>query len=61
MALNKAILICHFYDSLKLSIRAQSDKQGWELDTSNTAIKKTIDAKAKTACQLLFWVREIDT
>ena len=30
--LNKAVLICHFYDGLRLSIRAQSNKQGRELD-----------------------------
>ena len=48
-ALNKAVLICHFCDGLRPSIWPQSEKQGRELDTWDTAIKKTIDEVAKTA------------
>ena len=49
-ALDKAVLIWHFRDGLKPSIRAQSNERGQELNIWDTAIKKTIDAKAKAAC-----------
>ena len=57
---NKEILICYFYDGLRPSIRAQTDEQGWDLDIWKKAIKKAIDAGAKTACQPRSLMREID-
>ena len=57
---NEEGLICYFCDSLKPSIQAQTDKRGQDLDTWEEAIKKTIDAEAKIACQPWSLMKEID-
>ena len=50
-ASTKEVLICYFCDGLRSSIRAQTDEWGWDLDTWEEVIKKTLDAEAKTTCQ----------
>ena len=54
------VLICYFCDSLRSSIQAQTDARGQDLDIWEEAIKKTIDAKAKTACQSQSLIKEMD-
>ena len=57
---NKEVLICHFSNSFKLSICAQSNKYGRDLDIWEEIIKKVIDAKPKVVCQPQFLSKEID-
>ena len=57
---NKKVLICYFCDGLRPSIQAQTDERGQDLDTWEEAIKKSINAKAKTACQPQSLMREMD-
>ena len=45
------VLICYFCNGLRLSIRAQTNKQDQDLDTWEEAIKKTINAEVKAAYQ----------
>ena len=59
-ASNKEVLICYFCDSLRPSIRAQTDERGWDLDIWEEVIKKAINAEAKTACQPQSLMREMD-
>ena len=46
---NNEIIIRYFREGLKPSIQTQLDAQGRELDSWEEAIKKMIDAKAKTS------------
>ena len=54
------VLICYFCDGLRPSIRAQTNKRVQDLDTWEEAIKKTIDAEAKAACQPQSLRKEMD-
>ena len=45
------VLICYFYDGLRPSIQAKTDKRGQDLDTRDKIIKKAINAKVEAARQ----------
>ena len=57
---NEEVQICYFRNGLTLSIWAQSNKKGRDLDIWKKAIEKAIHAKAKTICQPQFLIEEID-
>ncbi len=56
---NKETLIRYFWKGLRLSIRAQLDNQGQDLDTWNKVVEKAIDIEAKANFQLPSRTREI--
>ncbi len=57
---NKETLICYFRETLRLSIQAQLDNHGRDLDTWNKMIEKAINAEAKTNFQPSSGTKEID-
>ena len=57
---NEGVLICYFCDGLRPSIQAQTNEQGQDLDTWKEAIKKSMNAETKAACQPQSLMREID-
>lgn len=58
--LNKEILIWYFWESLKLSIWAQLDTWGWELNSWEEAVKKAINIEIKALLQPPLGTRKID-
>ena len=58
---NKKILIWYLCNGLRPSIQAQTDKQGWDLDTWEEAIKNAIDVEAKAACQFQLLISDMDS
>ncbi len=57
---NKETLIHYFREELCLSIRAQLDNQGWDLDMWNKVVEKTVNVEVKADRQLPFETRKID-
>ena len=53
--LDKNLFICFFYNRLRLFIWVQLNKKNHNLNNKNNIIEKTINAKIKIYCQLLFF------
>ena len=45
--LNKETLICYFQEGLRISIQAQLDNQGRDLDVWDKVVEKVVNVKAK--------------
>ncbi len=57
---NEITLIYHFREELRLSIRAQLDHRGRDLDAWEEVVEKAGDVEAKANLQPPFYVKEID-
>ena len=57
---SEEVLICYYHDSLRSSIQAQTDKQVWDLNSWEEAIKNAIDVESKAARQPQSLMREVD-
>ena len=58
---NKEIMICYFWECLIASMRAQLDAQGRDLNSSEEAIEKTVNAEVKALLQSSSNTREMDS